>query len=109
MDISAKLQEVEDGIASGKGRAWCASRGEYLCGLLMADYLGWEFLDAADGIVFDDEGRLDDDATQENFPPGWRTGNPLLSPVSTGRRRTAKSARSPAEAAILPVLWLPVP
>ena len=56
VDISAKLQEVEDGIASGKGRAWCASRGEYLCGLLMADYLGWEFLDAADGIVFDDEG-----------------------------------------------------
>ena len=27
VDISSKLQEVEDGIASGKSRAWCASRG----------------------------------------------------------------------------------
>ena len=27
VDIEQKLQEVEDGIASGKGRDWCASRG----------------------------------------------------------------------------------
>ena len=67
VDIGAKLQEVEDGIASGKSRDWCASRGEYLCGLLMADYLGWRFLDAAEGIVFDENGRLDDEATQQKL------------------------------------------
>ena len=54
VDIAAKLDEVEEGIASGKSSAWCASRGEYLCGILMADYLGWRFVDAADGIVFQD-------------------------------------------------------
>ena len=27
VDITAKLDEVEQGIASGKSRAWCASRG----------------------------------------------------------------------------------
>ena len=37
VDIAAHLDEVEQGIASGKGRDWCASRGEYLCALLMAD------------------------------------------------------------------------
>ena len=67
VDIASKLQEVEDGIASGKSRMWCASRGEYLCGLLMADYLGWRFLDAADGIVFTDDGQLDDEATQQKL------------------------------------------
>ena len=66
-DIAGKLQEVEDGIAGGKGRDWCASRGEYLCALLMADYLGWRFVDAADGIVFNEEGILDDDKTQQKL------------------------------------------
>ena len=50
--IEEELDQVEEGIQSGKGRDWCASRGEYLCGLLIADYLGWRFVDAADGIVF---------------------------------------------------------
>ena len=67
VDIEAKLREVEEGIASGKGRDWCASRGEYLCALLMADYLGWRFVDAADGIVFREDGQLDSDKTQEKL------------------------------------------
>ena len=67
VDIEQKLQEVEDGIASGKGRDWCASRGEYLCALLMADYLGWRFVDAADGIVFHEDGQLNDEKTQEKL------------------------------------------
>ena len=66
-DIAGKLDEVEQGIASGKGADWCASRGEYLCGLLMADYLGWRFLDPADGIVFRADGMLDDAQTQEKL------------------------------------------
>ena len=67
VDIEGKLQEVENGIASGKGRDWCASRGEYLCALLMADYLGWRFLDAAEGIVFTEDGMLDDEKTQQKL------------------------------------------
>ena len=65
VDIDTRLDEVEQGIASGNSRDWCASRGEYLCGLLMADYLGWRFVDPADGIRFRDNGQLDDARTQE--------------------------------------------
>ena len=65
VDVKAALDEVERGIAGGKSREWCASRGEYLCGLLIADYLGWRFVDAADGIRFHDDGTLDDDRTRE--------------------------------------------
>ncbi|MBQ3279297.1 MAG: aspartate kinase [Clostridia bacterium] len=67
VDIEASLNEVEEGITAGKSRAWCASRGEYLCGLLVADYLGWRFVDAADGIVFHEDGTLDDPKTQEKL------------------------------------------
>ncbi|MBQ9210651.1 MAG: aspartate kinase [Clostridia bacterium] len=65
VDIESALNQVAEGIESGKNRDWCASRGEYLCGLLMADYLGWKFVDAAEGIRFHDDGTLDDEKTQE--------------------------------------------
>ena len=58
--IGDELAVIRKGIADLKGRDWCASRGEYLCGLLMSYYLGWRFLDAAEGIVFRPDGRLDD-------------------------------------------------
>ncbi len=38
---------------------YAASRGEYLNGILMADYLGYEFIDSATVIFFDEEGNLD--------------------------------------------------
>ena len=65
VDISAALDQVERTIAEGASRDWCASRGEYLCGLLMADFLGWRFVDAADGVRFRENGTLDDQKTQE--------------------------------------------
>ena len=90
VDIESALQEVEDGIASGKNRSWCASRGEYLCGLLMADYLGWRFLDAADGIVFDDDGRLDDQATQEKLSAALADGKSTVVPGFYGAKRNGE-------------------
>ena len=65
VDIEGALDEVDRGIAGGKSRDWVASRGEYLCGLLIADYLGWRFVDAAEGIRFREDRTLDDEKTQE--------------------------------------------
>ncbi len=90
VDIESALQQVEDGIAGGKNRSWCASRGEYLCGLLMADYLGWRFLDAADGIVFDDDGRLDDAATQEKLSAALADGQSTVVPGFYGAKRNGE-------------------
>ena len=80
VDISAKLDEVEQEIAGGKNRDWCASRGEYLCGILMADYLGWRFVDAADGIVFNNDGTLNDEKTQEKLSVALKDGQPAVVP-----------------------------
>ena len=42
-----------------------ASRGEYFSARLMAEYLGYEFLDAAEWVKFRFDGTVDTDATYE--------------------------------------------
>lgn len=61
------LEEIAKNIKLGAGADYAASRGEYLNGLLLADYLGWDFIDAQTGIFFDEEGRLDSEKTQERL------------------------------------------
>ena len=80
VDIGAELDTVEKGIGECKGRDWCASRGEYLCGVLMADYLGWRFVDAADGIVFNGDHTLNDEKTQDKLSALLRDGRPSVVP-----------------------------
>ena len=86
VDIESALDEVEKGIAGGRSRDWCASRGEYLCGMLMADYLGWRFVDAACGIRFRDDGSLDDEKTQELLSGLLADGEPSVVPGFYGAR-----------------------
>ncbi|MBE5888134.1 MAG: aspartate kinase [Lachnospiraceae bacterium] len=56
--ISAKFKEKA-------GADYAASRGEYLNGIIMANYLGYEFVDAAEVIFFDEHGVFDADKTQK--------------------------------------------
>ena len=63
LDLGAALDEVNEKIAAGADADYCASRGEYLNGLLLAEYMGWRFLDPAEVVKFDDKGRLDAELT----------------------------------------------
>lgn len=45
------------------GRDYIASRGEYLNGLILSKYLGFEFIDAADVIFFKNDGSFDEERT----------------------------------------------
>ncbi len=67
VDLEAHLTEIAKQIKLGAGADYAASRGEYLNGILLADYLGWDFIDAKTGIFFDEEGRLDSEKTQEKL------------------------------------------
>ncbi len=58
-NIEKHLDIVESDIINGASLDYTASRGEYLNGLILAAYLGYEFVDAADVIFFDTHGRLD--------------------------------------------------
>ena len=67
LGLSLSLEEefVKIGVAFREqaGRDYAASRGEYLNGIILANYLGFEFIDAAKGIFFDGKGKFDDGIT----------------------------------------------
>lgn len=65
VDISPYLQTVWADIKRGASADYAASRGEYLNGLLLADYLGFEFVDAAELIRFSQNGKFESELTQE--------------------------------------------
>ena len=64
-DIEKHLNVVKKDLEDGASKDYAASRGEYLNGLILANYLGFEFVDAKDVIVFNSDGSLDTDATHE--------------------------------------------
>ena len=47
------------------GVDYAASRGEYLNGIIMANYLGYEFIDSATVIFFDENGNFDAEKTDK--------------------------------------------
>jgi len=63
-DIEHEFRVIEENFHARKGKAYAASRGEYLNGLLLAEFLGFEFVDSAGLIRFDDNGEYDDKATR---------------------------------------------
>ncbi|MEA4921230.1 MAG: aspartate kinase [Clostridiaceae bacterium] len=63
IDMVPYLDEIRRKISEGTSADYCASRGEYLNGLLLADYLGFHFIDAAEVILFDIKGILDSERT----------------------------------------------
>ena len=80
--IKARYQEIVDGLSLSlsledefkiieknfqekAGENYAASRGEYLNGIIMACYLEYEFIDAAEVIFFEENGDFDADRTNK--------------------------------------------
>lgn len=57
INISNYLDEIKIEIEQGATVDYVASRGEYLNGLLMADYLNYEFIDPIELIKFSPDGK----------------------------------------------------
>ena len=65
LDINALLDKTEQEIVKNKSADFAASRGEYLSAIVVADFLGYEFVDAAEVIRFDSHGKLNEDYTDD--------------------------------------------
>ncbi len=65
IDINEALDEVYSDIVAGATVDYCASRGEYLNGLLLADYLDYTFLDPKDFIFFNKDGTFNSERTND--------------------------------------------
>lgn len=64
-DISGELNYIRNAILGRAGRDFAASRGEYLSGLILAKFIGFDFIDAENVILFKDNGTFDADKTHE--------------------------------------------
>ncbi|MDO5560353.1 MAG: aspartate kinase [Oscillospiraceae bacterium] len=56
LSLEKEFNEIEFCFKAKSGRDYAASRGEYLNGIVLAAYLGYTFIDAAEVIFFDDNG-----------------------------------------------------
>ncbi|MBQ1853019.1 MAG: aspartate kinase, partial [Lachnospiraceae bacterium] len=57
------FETIKKDFKAHAGREYAASRGEYLNGMLMAEYLGFPFLDSAEFIFFNEDGTFDAEKT----------------------------------------------
>lgn len=67
LEVGKRLEEIKAKIAAGATADYVASRGEYLNGLLLAEFLGYDFVDAAEIIFFTPEGKYDPERTQREI------------------------------------------
>lgn len=65
VNIDTYLEKVRTNIENGASSDYAASRGEYLNGVVLAKYLGAEFVDAATVIFFDASGNFDENKTYD--------------------------------------------
>ena len=65
LDIAPLLNELQHKIESGASEDYVASRGEYLCGKIIAALLEAKFIDPADGILLSEDGRLDEQSYEK--------------------------------------------
>ena len=63
MSLEDEFKTIRENFGKKIGRDYAASRGEYLNGKIMAAYLGFEFIDAAEVVRFDKEKVFDDETT----------------------------------------------
>ena len=63
IDLSDQISQIVDDMDNGASEEYVVSRGEYLNGVLLAKYLGYEFVDPAEFIIFNTKGNLDEELT----------------------------------------------
>ncbi len=65
LSLEEEFKVIEKDFKNLAGDNYAASRGEFLNGKIMAAYLKYEFIDAAEVIFFDEEGNFDADKTNK--------------------------------------------
>ena len=65
LSLAEEFKTIEKNFKEKAGSDYAASRGEYLNGIIMAKYLGFEFIDSATVIFFKDNGEFDAEKTNK--------------------------------------------
>ena len=67
LNLDYEFKTIEENFIAKKGSDYAASRGEYLNGIIMSHYLGYEFIDATEVIFFDENGTFLSEKTNEEL------------------------------------------
>lgn len=65
LSLDEEFKTIEKQFKAKAGSNYAASRGEYLNGIIMANYLGYEFIDSATVIFFNENGDFDAEKTNK--------------------------------------------
>lgn len=78
--IEDELAKLESELVKGISKDYLVSRGEYLTSLLLADYLGYKFVDAKDVIMFNYDGTIDFEKTSVMVNEAYNKFGKILVP-----------------------------
>lgn len=70
--IEEILDEIKEKIQNGASKDYCGSRGEYLNGIILSEYLGFQFIDPKESVVFDENGQFDEKGTEKKVKEALR-------------------------------------
>lgn len=65
VDLQVHFDKIKENLKKGCSADYIASRGEYLNAVLVAAFLGYDFVDTEGLVLFDNKGRLMQEATDE--------------------------------------------
>lgn len=65
LSLDNEFALIKENFEKKAGKDYAASRGEYLNGIIMANYLGYTFLDAAEVVLFEADGSFNMEKTVE--------------------------------------------
>lgn len=65
LSLEQEFAVIEEQFKNKAGKDYAASRGEYLNGIILANYIGYEFIDSATVIFFQEDGTLNEKKTQK--------------------------------------------
>lgn len=84
-DVGAEMEKLEKSMNKDMSADELVSRGEYLTSRLMADYLGFKFVDAADCVFFSFDGQIDKNKTYEAIADAYKQYGRIVLPGFYGR------------------------
>ena len=67
LSLEDEFKTIEKNFKQKAGPDYAASRGEYLNGIIMASFLGYEFVDAAEVVLFDEDGEFSAEVTNDKL------------------------------------------
>ena len=89
-DAEGEMKKLAAGLSRDTSVDELVSRGEYYTARLMAEYLGYRFIDAADCVFFGYDGQIDRDRTDRAIAEALAAHGRILIPGFYGRLPTGK-------------------